>query len=335
MRISKLFTLASVAVLFTSVIVGCDGLGNLFGTPVELPSSISIEVPANMKMKMKMDMKMKMKEVITNTTNWGFAYVYLNEYIDVGTKIANFIDMGLTSISQAKTLLMLNKGKVFKYSGESWIFFNSSKDVNNGFYIYLGDTASKTNLFLEWTVQNSVCSGRAIYYSKSDADTFTKAIVYFEKNDGLPTLDVYMDYKPDYMFKTLRVKLVKLANLQVKAWAKMTFNPTSRVFPSGMTLQAYADSTNGGAIANADGTTNVTAGTISNYIYQEYFDGTGNSTYIMANFDLVNGATKTTNLVDTNQNPPFTNGVKPANIVTLIKAMIPLTNSAYPTVVLP
>ena len=305
-----------------------------FGGSVSMPSSIGFDVPSNMKMKMKS----AIRQYAVGTTNAGPAYEQVLSFVDTGKTIVDSIDSIIGAVAANKDVLFTVKGMVIPMDSGAWLLFNSMPNVENAYYMYYGDSASKTNFYIDWqAVSSTSFKGKSLFNSYSTNDSFNRALIYYQNTEGNPSLDVYLDCAADSSLSSMRVKLEKLANLEVKVWAKAKMKKTS--FPSGYDIIAYAKAENsGGAIAYAGGSTNFeilsVTRTLSNYVYKEFFDATGATLYRNATV-TVSPAILGKTIINDPTGGIFTNNTAPSEVETILASMTILADSTFPTVTLP
>ncbi len=230
-------------------------------------------------------------------------------------------------------------GTKFNVDGTAWLYFNNNS-ATNGYYLYFGESESRTNFYIDWVKDaNSKFGGKVVFWADLTNTEFDKALVYFDQGVANPYLDIFVKYRDNTVLSNIRVKIVELAivplevSIASKAIMQIAENPEDRWVNSWEIVGYGKEGANGGAIAIADGFTNVGGLGVTNYRYDEYFDTTGVTLWKMAVAEITNAVT---NVIDPENT--YTNGTKPADVETILNNLFTtarITNADFPVLSLP
>lgn len=328
----KKWIVLSIAVLVgLGTIASCAGLFDTLGDDEDIPTTVGFAIPATMYNTGGGTLSFKVAYPLTNNET-GPAYTRMKEFVTIGRDIVSAIDNILTTVGQNKRAFMKSKGSVVTLDNGKWFFFNDQS--GSGYYLYFGDTVSKTNFYIDWErVDVGEFKGKTEFYNQNVGDV-TKALVYYDNSISVPYIDVYVKYTNDAEYSAFRVKLEKIGTGEVTALAKSVKSDTN-VWPSGWDMVGYGrTSSTGGGKGWAYGSTNVWGGIATNYIYTEYFNGSGGFVWKMGTCDWYsNGVQVLTNSPDPNHSG--TNGIVPTGVSNTIHNLSVLDSAAYPSVSLP
>jgi len=298
-----------------------------------MPNKISMDVPPTLKN------NPGLKSIGSETTSQ--AYLLLKQYVSWGMGVTLFIDSVLSNLYQNRDYLLSHLGEQIP-ADNGYVVFNTNSD--GGHYFYLVKTNSNiTNIYLDWQKIGGAFKGKVKFVSDTNIET-KEAVVFYDQTVSQPFLDIYLKFDTGNSegIENFRVKLIKIGEGEVIAKSKVDLDPSSLTngkFISSWNIVGYAKSNdNGGVYAWTIGrnegsdatniviiwTNNFIPGpniyynsynysyvsnsfTFSNYVYEEYFNSSGQLLWNLAKGDVLYF---NTNLIyTTNYSLNITNGL--------------------------
>jgi hypothetical protein len=298
----------------------------------DMPSGIWMAVPASLD---DGGSGMSPTAAATNNTNEGPAYGHIKSYVRAAKILCAYGDQIVAALRDGWTFMKNNKGTVVNVSfgGGGWAYMNDQ--VGGGYYIYYGTNTATTNTYFDWTGTSGAYKGKLVLFLNGTNDVPKQVVAFFDQTLADRQLEIYAKYDGNgvWFITNLRVLLVELSPGEIKVQAMAEYD---RPYPMAWQLQGYGYTySDGGAIAYATGKSNVTVYYGTNYVYKEYFNSVGYTTWKMGNYDLYSNDNTLLFSGMTNSSDTYTNGTKPASIETIILGIARLTSSKYPVLSLP
>lgn len=269
----------AILVLSSLIFSGCG----LFDRALEIPSSVSIDVPDNMK-NSAVPAPLVVKAPPPLPGN-GFAYKWMKDFVTLGISAADGVDTILTAVAANKELLAVSKGVPIN-TDTAWYLFNEAADGT--YYLYMGKGATNTNLYIDWKrIEAGKFSGKAVFSADNADDGFSKALVKFDNSVASPYVDIVFDINNASVsgLEKVRVTISKVGADEVSVTARGVTTNTGTNDLKFWDFSGYGKmNSDGGVYAWAKGYfTNNTLPNFSGqeltYNYEEYFDASAVTTY--------------------------------------------------------
>ncbi|OHD55905.1 MAG: hypothetical protein A2014_00630 [Spirochaetes bacterium GWF1_49_6] len=271
--------------------------------------------------------------VVDNTTNEGPAYEHIKSYVRAAKILCAYGDQIVTALRDNWTFMKNNKGTLVAINSNEWVFMNDQ--AGGGYFLYYGTNSAETNIYFDWTGTAGAYKGKLVLFLDGTNDTPIQAVGYYDQTLADRQLEIYAKYDGNgvWHITNVYVKLIEVSPGEIKVQAMAEYD---RPYPMAWQLQGYGKiNSDGGAIAFATGLSNNGSYYGTNYIYQEYFDSLGYTTWKMGNYDLYTNTGVLLIAGVTNAPDTYTGGTKPANIEGIITNIARLTDSDYPVLNLP
>lgn len=300
------------------VIDTSSSVGSQAAMVTNMPTRITPSTPANLVDQQNLKLKSPRRFAVS-ATNTGGAYEQLKSFAEMGVTVSLSIQEILSNVAVSNIYAYLlshqgHKTTVAALSG-AWVYFNTNGAGST--FLYYGESAAITNLYIDWVATNGGFNGKAVWYvpaSDTNSD-FDEGTFLYDSTSLQPSLDMFLKTRVSNSmnFKDFRVLLRgDVTNHSVAASANVAFTGAryggTLSFVTGWDMVGYAKlGENGGVKAWTTGTYNTNWGTnwstsgtfpfstftvqsnavyrdtnivtASNYVYTEYFGPTGLTLY--------------------------------------------------------
>ncbi|NPV01485.1 MAG: hypothetical protein HPY53_08905 [Brevinematales bacterium] len=299
----------------------------------DMPSGIWMTVPSSLD---DGGTAMSPTSAASNNSNEGPAYEHIKSYVRAAKILCAYGDQIVAALRANWTYMQNHKGTLVAINSNAWVFMNDQ--VGGGYYLYYGTNAAETNIYFDWTGTAGAYKGKLVLFLDGTNDVPIQAVGFYDQTLADRQLEIYAKYDGTgvWYITNVYVKLTELSPGEIKVQAMAEYD---RPYPMAWQLQGYGKTdSDGGAIAYATGITNIDTTEYfgTNYIYSEYFNSFGYTTWKQGVCDLYytnTGTLYSNSFVDPNES--YTNGTKPASIEGIITNIARLADSDYPVLNLP